>query len=169
MWQKEGFAKRDSDVTSALNRLEKYLGTFELVFASAEAEKLTVSPAPGKWSPVQVLGHLIDSAINNLKRFTEIQFSASPYVIVPYNQDKLVEVNHYQRLPLSHLLELWKTLNRQILFVCRDINDEKLQLPVDAGYENRELRTLGWIIADYIAHFEHHLQQIETMLNPAKS
>ena len=28
------------------------------------------------------------------------------------------------------------------------------------GYENKELKSLGWIICDYVAHMEHHFRQI---------
>ena len=28
------------------------------------------------------------------------------------------------------------------------------------GYESKELKTLSWIICDYVAHMEHHFRQI---------
>lgn len=69
-------------------------------------------------------------------------------------------VNDYQNLPLQHLLDLYKVLNRQIVFVVRNIPTEKLDCPVDPQYEDKELRTLNWIICDYVAHMEHHFKQI---------
>jgi hypothetical protein len=71
-----------------------------------------------------------------------------------------VAINDYQNLPLDHLLELWQALNRQIAFVVRNTKDEKLNYAVDPGLDNGELKTLGWIIADYVAHMEHHFKQI---------
>ena len=103
---------------------------------------------------------MIDSAINNLKRFTEIQFLPQPYSIIAYKQNELVIVNDYQTLPLDHLLDLWQALNRQIVFIVRNIPAEKLNYPVDLQYENKELETLGWIICDYVAHMDHHFRQI---------
>jgi hypothetical protein len=46
------------------------------------------------------------------------------------------------------------------MYVVRNINDEKLSYAVDPQYENSELKTLGWIIVDYVAHMEHHFRQI---------
>ncbi|MEL6923239.1 MAG: DinB family protein, partial [Bacteroidota bacterium] len=31
-------------------------------------------PAPGKWSALQIMGHLVDSAANNHQRFVRAQF-----------------------------------------------------------------------------------------------
>jgi len=124
------------------------------------SEKLLKRPAPGKWSKQEILGHLIDSAINNLKRFTEIQFLPQPYTVISYQQNELVIVNDYQNLPLQHLLEFWQSLNRQIIFVVKAIPADTLNYPVDPQYEKREKKTLGWIICDYVAHMVHHFRQI---------
>ena len=42
--------------------------------SEADSEKF---PAPGKWSPKQIIGHLIDSASNNHQRFVRVQFDSS--------------------------------------------------------------------------------------------
>ena len=69
-------------------------------------------------------------------------------------------INQYQNLPLTHLLDLWAALNQQIVYVVKNIPKEKLEYPVDPQYENKEMKSLGWIICDYVAHLEHHLKQI---------
>ena len=58
--------------------------------------ELSQKSAPEKWSKKEILGHLIDSGVNNLQRFTEIQFEDKPYRIKKYNQDGLVVANDYQ-------------------------------------------------------------------------
>jgi len=72
----------------------------------------------------------------------------------------LVDVNHYQDMPLEQLLNLWQTLNRQIIFMVGFIPKEKLSIPVDPVYDNGEMKTLGWIIGDYVEHMEHHRKQL---------
>ena len=160
MWEKDGFLKDAVDINAAMQQLEIYIETFPIKLKQFSSEELLMRPAPGKWSKQEILGHLIDSAINNLKRFTEIQFLPQPYTVISYQQNELVIVNDYQNLPLQHLLEFWQSLNRQIIFVVKAIPADKLNYPVDPQYENREMKTLGWIIADYVAHMEHHLRQI---------
>ncbi|MDF9795710.1 hypothetical protein OKW21_000973 [Catalinimonas alkaloidigena] len=54
----------------------------------------------------EILGHLVDSAIRNLKRFTEVQFSSQPYRIQKYQQDELLRSNHYQNQNYEEILTL---------------------------------------------------------------
>ena len=160
MWEKDGFLKDAVDINAAMQQLEIYIETFPIKLKQFSSEELLMRPAPGKWSKQEILGHLIDSAINNLKRFTEIQFLPQPYTVISYQQNELVIVNDYQNLPLQHLLDLWQALNRHIIFVGKNIPTAKLNYPVDPQYESKEMKTLGWIIGDYVAHMEHHFRQI---------
>ena len=160
MWEKNGYLENEVDTTSAMHQLEKFIESFPAKIKQFSSEELLHKPAGDKWSRQEILGHLIDSAINNLKRFTEIQFLAQPYVVVAYRQNELVIMNDYQNLPLNHLLDLWQALNRQIVFVVKNIAAEKLNYSVDPQYEIKEMKTLGWIICDYVAHMAHHFRQI---------
>ena len=38
-------------------------------------------PAPNKWSPIEIIGHLVDSATNNHRRFTIAQFQENLLVV----------------------------------------------------------------------------------------
>jgi hypothetical protein len=160
MIPQKGYAEDTVDVNFSMEQLENHINDLPIKIKRLSSEELLSRSAEGKWSRKEILGHLIDSAINNLKRFTEAQFSTLPYKVVNYNQVNLVVVNDYQNLPLDHLLVLWQSLNRQIIFVVTNIGEEKLNYPVDPQYENGELKTLGWIIIDYVAHMGHHLKQI---------
>lgn len=160
-WQSAGFFAEETNIDDAMNRLSHHVESMAGIYATFSPEQLLQKPAPGKWSKQEILGHLVDSAINNLKRFTEIQFLPQPYQVVSYRQNELVAVNAYQQLPLQHLLDLWKVLNQQIIYVVQNIPVEKLNYAVDPQYDDKELKTLGWIICDYVAHLEHHLAQIK--------
>lgn len=160
MWEKKGFLENEVETTAAMDQLEKFIKSFPVKIKQFSSEELLHKPAPNKWSRQEILGHLIDSAINNLKRFTEIQFLPQPYSVIAYRQNELVVINDYQNLQLDHLLDLWQALNRQIVFVVRNIAPEKFNYPVDPQYENKEIKTLGWLICDYVAHMAHHFRQI---------
>jgi|SRR5688572_2476516 len=154
------YLKDKIDTSAAMKQLETYIESFPIKLKQISSEELLKRPAQGKWSKKEILGHLIDSAINNLKRFTEIQFLPQPYTVISYQQNELVIVNNYQDLPLQQLLDLWQSLNMQIVFVVKTIPADKLNYPVDPQYESREMKTLKWIICDYVAHMEHHFRQI---------
>ena len=105
-WQNAGFFSEETNIDMAMEKLERHLQQMPGIFEKFTKEELLYKRVPGKWSKQEILGHLIDSAINNLKRFTEIQFLPQPYKVVSYQQNELVEVNQYQNLALAHLLDL---------------------------------------------------------------
>jgi hypothetical protein len=160
MCQDAGYLSGAVDVKSAVKQLAHYIEEIPGVFKTMTEQKLLPFPAIGKWSRKQILGHLIDSAINNLKRFTDIPLLPQPYIVQPYPQNELVMANQYQQLPLDHLLRLWQALNRQIIFIIENIQPEKFLYAVKPQYNNKEMKTLGWLICDYVAHMEHHYKQL---------
>lgn len=117
-----------------------------------------VKPSEYKWSKKEILGHLIDSGINNLQRFTEIQFLEKPYRIRPYNQDELVKANNYQNKNSQELVELWLQLNIQILHIIKNQTNETLAYQIELP--NGNFSDLKFLIEDYFDHFYYHLKQI---------
>jgi hypothetical protein len=146
------------NLQTALLQLEKHIQEVPEHFKKFPSDVLLQKPAPGKWSKQEILGHLIDSAINNLKRFTDTQYFPQPYTVIRYNQDELVAINRYQQLPLEHLLQLWVILNKQVAQVISHIPADKLSYTVIIP--SGDSKTLEWLAIDYVEHMEHHLKQI---------
>ena len=48
-------------------------------------ETMAYKPSPAKWSKKEILGHMIDSAQNNIRRFIVAQYEDSPKIT--YKQD----------------------------------------------------------------------------------
>jgi hypothetical protein len=119
---------------------------------------LREKPAPGKWSKIEILGHLIDSAVNNLKRFTEIHYQPKPYQVIKYDQDALVAINDYQHAQAELVLSLWTALNRQITRVMEAQTEDTLSLEVIS--QDGDHTDLRYLMTDYVDHMEHHLRQI---------
>ena len=115
---------------------------------------------PGKWSKKEVLGHLIDSAVHNLVRFTEINYAAKPYRHRPYNQIDLVNINQYQTKDINELNELWLSLNRQIIRIMKSVDEEALDYKIILSDES--VIDLRFLMTDYVEHLEHHLNQIRS-------
>jgi hypothetical protein len=114
----------------------------------------SVKPLPNKWSKKEILGHLIDSAQNNLRRFIVAQYEENPLIV--YKQDYWVSVNNYQSFSLTDLVQLWYLVNQQICSVLNNSSDEMLQRNCQTG----ELHSIDWLANDYIKHLKHHLHQI---------
>ncbi len=134
--------------------IDQSIGGFDQISTS----EWDLKPSADKWSKKEILGHLVDSARNNLQRFTEIQYFASPYRVVPYHQDHLVVANSYQAEPLDLILGLWVSLNRHIDYIMKIQNQETLTRPVIL-VDNTEA-DLQFLMDDYVDHLQHHLRQI---------
>ena len=112
---------------------------------------------PGKWTKKEILGHLIDSAVNNHQRFVRAQL-ANPFLGPGYDQQAWVQVQRYRERPWLELVELWVALNRHVAAVIESVPAEKLQTPCTIG--DREPASLEWWMRDYVRHLRHHLEQI---------
>jgi len=113
---------------------------------------------PGKWSKKEILGHLVDSAIHNLVRFTEINYSEKPYRHRPYNQMDLVNLNQYQKTDIQELTHLWFTINKQIVRIMKTVDERALDYEIILSDES--VIDLRFLMTDYVEHLEHHINQI---------
>ncbi|MGB0255160.1 MAG: DinB family protein [Flavobacteriaceae bacterium] len=141
-----------------VSRLNQLIEIGEAYLSKTHRQQLAAKPKPTQWSKKEILGHLIDSARYNLRRFTEIHIKPKPYQIIDYGQDELVIVNDYQRAEPKDLVMLWVGLNRQIIHVIRELNEKTVQ--VQAKLPNQKTTSLLFLINDYLEHLEHHVKQI---------
>ncbi|GAB3556942.1 DinB family protein [Spirosoma fluminis] len=157
MWT--AYAEPTGSITNALSRLRNHLVQVLERIALFSAAK-QIEKQPGQWSKKETLGHLIDSVIHNLNRFTDAQVADGPYRLQSYNQHQLVVVNQYQQLPLAHLRTLWASLNTQTLYVTEALSPDRIAEPLQLEQADGQRRTLGWLIEDYVAQKEHHLKTL---------
>ncbi|WP_298117017.1 DinB family protein [Flavobacterium sp.] len=141
-----------------LKEFESLLNKFRVQYSINEVEDFELKLSEIKWSKKEILGHLIDSAINNFQRFTEIQTFEKPYKIRTYNPDDLVKSNDYQNKNNQELLDLWMNLNLHILHIVKNQTNETLTYQLILP--NGKLSDLQFLIEDYFDHLYHHLNQI---------
>lgn len=145
-------------MTETLNKLEQLLKSgLEYLLQSPESE-MSRKVSAEKWSKKEILGHLIDSAINNLQRFTEIQFEDKPYIVRKYKQDELVKANDYQNTRTNEIIEFWLSINNQIKNLLELQTEKTLNYKIKLGKDN--ISDLRFLMKDYVDHLEHHLNQI---------
>lgn len=143
--------------------MKQKINAFEIVIDGLRNSLSSITdfetkPSETSWSKKEILGHLIDSAINNLQRFTEIQYAEKPYIIRPYDQNELVKGNNYQDKEVSDLLNLLIALNQHVLYVVSNQTEGILHYQI--VLPNKTETDLKFVIEDYFEHFYHHLNQI---------
>jgi hypothetical protein len=152
-----------------------FLEDFRQTLAASSARLLEIPAdqsqlprAEGKWSPREIVGHLIDSASNNHQRFVRAQFT-DDLVFAGYEQEGWVRVQDYQNEDWNDLVQLWRLYNQHLLHLISLIPEEsrlKLrhkhnlhQIASDSLSETEPV-TLDWFIRDYLDHMKKHLKQI---------
>lgn len=130
----------------------------------ADDKQYSVKPSARKWSKKEIIGHLCDSAVNNLSRFIRAQFEPEPFIVTRYSQNEWVKLNGYNEMNLNDILSYWQALNSQIVQVIKSIPPDKLDIKLDLGdaafREDGENKNLLWLIEDYVIHMEYHLKQV---------
>uniref|UniRef100_UPI00404B228D DinB family protein n=1 Tax=Flavobacterium sp. TaxID=239 RepID=UPI00404B228D len=142
-------------VEKSINRLHDLVERTPNLLMLITEERMSYKSSPTKWSKREILGHLIDSATNNHQRLIRAQFESKP--AIKYDQNKWNEYNFYQEIESEQLINFWTIYNKQLIEIIRRIPTEKLANQVIIG---DNIRTLGFIIEDYVTHLEHHLSQI---------
>ncbi|WP_426477021.1 DinB family protein [Chryseobacterium sp. CBSDS_008] len=121
-------------------------------------EEWSYKSSSEKWSKKEIIGHLCDSAFTNIRRFVVTQYKENENIV--YDQNFWVKAQDYQNVPISDLIDLWKSLNYQIVHVVENIPDEALQRACDTTKTEPRVYTLEFIINDYVDHLQHHLKAI---------
>jgi hypothetical protein len=142
----------------AISKFEKLLQENSEYLKSLDKETLE-NKAPEKWSKKEILGHLVDSSIHNLVRFTEINYLPKPYNHRPYKQNDLVTINQYQSMDMEELIQLWYSINKQIVRLFKSVDEKALDYEIILS--DGSMINLDFLMKDYVEHLEHHINQIK--------
>jgi hypothetical protein len=114
----------------------------------------------------QILGHLIDSASNNIHRYVHLQYRESPLEFPNYasegNNDRWIAIQSYQTEEWVKMIRLWIYINYHLIHVIRHINPDKLDNVWIAG-PGRQI-SLKDMVIDYLRHLKLHLSEITDLM-----
>jgi len=128
----------------------------------ADESRTTHRAEADGWCAREVLGHLIDSACNNHRRFV-IGQSDDTTRFDGYNQDDWVARQHYDQVPWPDLVTLWTAYNRHLAHVIGCTSDEAAARTALAP-DGSGAVSIAFLMEDYVRHLRHHLDQLRTML-----
>ncbi len=160
-----------TELEETTSYLDDFSNTIETAFGRLQKfsdERSATPRGKDKWSPRQIIGHLIDSAANNHSRFVRAQ-STDDLVFPGYEQEKWVAFQAYQERPWSELIKLWHLYNRHILHIMKSTPEEtrmklrhkhNLHMIASDTLREDEPVTLDFFMRDYVEHLKKHLSQI---------
>jgi len=124
--------------------------------------------APGKWTPREIVGHLLDSATNNHRRFVLGQLHGT-LTFDGYAQDDWVSAQDYAHAQWTELVTAWSGINLVLAHVMAAA-PESVRAAAHAEHnldrigfapmDRSQPATLDDLMRDYVGHLHHHLRQI---------
>ena len=142
------------------------------LFRGVPEERTARRPAADKWCAREVVGHLIDSACNNHRRFI-INQDAERLIVDPYEQNVWVARQQYSETPAAELVPMWSAYNAHLARVIQAMPEDVLgrgrgpmgshRFPY-SGLPTADVVTLGHLVQDYVGHIRHHLEQVKELL-----
>lgn len=129
--------------------------------AGADMAWWNAAYAPGKWTRLQLAGHLIDSASNNHQRFVRALLTAPGQTFTGpgYDQEGSVRVERFDAAAPSVVTGLLVNYNRHLAYLFAQFPAASLATPCRIG--NDAPVSLAQLALDYVAHLEHHLRQLD--------
>jgi hypothetical protein len=154
---------------SELNPYEKFLdgraleailsataGEIARLLGAIGTEKVNAAPAPGKWSPAQIVAHLADCELVFGFRLRQTLAEDAP-VIQPFDQDKWAST--YTAVPASQALEVFRALRGWNLRLIGLALPEAANRPVT--HPERGTMTFLTLVETMAGHDLNHLAQLE--------
>ena len=139
---------------NTITELEQLISKYVPLLKKISEDVMLVKPAPGKWSKKEIIGHLIDSALSNSRRFVVAQYEEAPKIV--YAQVEWVIASAYQSYNTEELIQLWALMNKHICHILKNTPEHLWQRTC----MTQQLHTIEWLAADYVKHLKHHMHVV---------
>lgn len=131
---------------------------------SLPADRVTASPAPGKWSVRDILAHLADTEIVFAYRLRQA-LAENHHVIQPFDQD--VWSKRYGSIGAAMAVGLFAYVREWNLTLIRSMSAADLARPVT--HPERGTMTVQTIVETMGGHDINHLRQLEAIAEQPSS
>lgn len=154
---------------------DQFLTGFRETILDATARLRDITPELSRmkataedWAPIEILGHLVDSAANNHQRFVRAQFT-DDMLFQGYEQNGWVSAQRYLDESWPDLIQLWTSYNLHLHHVAsvmptdvrtKSRSQHNLDQISFKGVDSSQSSTMEYFIRDYVDHLRHHLDQI---------
>jgi hypothetical protein len=124
--------------------------------AAVLKERINALPAPGKWSPREIIIHLADCELTFAFRYRQA-LAEDNHVIQPFDQDRWAK--SYDAFDAAQALSTFAALREWNLTLLRSLTPEQLAKRV--SHPERGTMVLRTIVETAAGHDLNHLRQLE--------
>ena len=148
---------QEAGLGDVVENLRAQLTTAREVFANQFRDRLDRRYAPGKWSVIEILGHLIDG--ERVFIYRAMRFSHNDQTPLPgYDEDEFIANSNYSARGVDNLLEEFEGLRRATIALYQGLTEEeKWRL----GTANGNQISVYALFLATVGHFNHHLRVVQ--------
>jgi hypothetical protein len=132
-----------------------------VAFVGIDEELSRVRLKPDGWCAREIVGHLIDSACNNHRRWIVGQ-TPGLATFDGYDQNVWVSRQQYAEESWADVVALWAAYNRHLRHVISRTPPEHMLLAATSP-DGEGPVTIGFLMQDYVGHIRHHLKQVRAI------
>jgi DinB superfamily len=137
----------------ALQTLKENLVNVEGFLKKIPDEKLHFRYFEGKWTPMEVLGHIIDT--ERILTYRALCVARNDkQSLPPFEEDDYVNATNFDKKSLRSLLLQYKTQRKSTLLFFKSFSKRELERVGVANHLPTSAKSLAWVIA---GHELHHL------------
>lgn len=152
------------DFSNVTDGILRYIDAWEQKLIDLPADTITNKRNKQNRTIKQILGHLIDSAVNNHQRMVRLQYN-DKLDFPDYQQDNnlWIALQDYQNADWDTTIHLWKYYNLHMIQVIKSVDPTKL----DNSWQSFEdiTVTLQQMIEGYLGHIELHFNEIQELID----
>lgn len=153
--------------SQVVEEIRKIVEVEEQFLLSLDKESITSKFNSQNRSIKQIVGHMIDSASNNLHRIVHLQYNVNPLIFPNYstngNNDRWIAIQNYQEEDWIVLIQLWKYSHLHLIHVIEHINLNKIDNIWLASSEEKV--SLKDMVLDYPRHLSLHIREVYELYN----
>ncbi len=155
--------ERLQSIEVASQKLEEMILNWENRLLSLSEEQVSLKRNRQKRNVKQILGHLIDSSVNNHHRIVRLQcIKRLTFPDYQADNDTWIHIQDYENRDWYLLVQLWKAYGLHISYIMRQVNEKDLDNLWTDGFIKPV--TLENIITDFPEHFELHMNEIKELI-----
>jgi hypothetical protein len=147
-----------SDIAELLERFRRGPELLAVVMTGVFGEEEDFAPAPGQWSPRQIMAHLADAEVVCAHRCRQIAAEENP-TLIAFDQELWARNLNYAGRKLKQSLEAFRRLRAENCELLRSLPESAFER---AGTHSEAGRmTLLALVERNVQHTESHARQLQ--------
>lgn len=154
---------RIKNVRKASQKIESLISEWESRLLKLSEEQITEPRNSQNRNIKQIVGHLIDSSVNNHHRIVRLQYTKR--LLFPDYQpdnDTWIKLQNYESKNWEELVQFWKLYGLHLAFIINQVEEQHLDNLWTDGFIKPI--SLEDIIIGFPEHFALHLNEIRDLI-----